>query len=309
MRAASRSGGGPSSGFDRVMTDERFIYSKNAVPRPNPALPVEPPDEEPEHLRGEPFARRVVSHLLGQMSDEEAERFEDECFAEKNWPSQVRLVEEDLIDAYLQGELTPEQRGLFERNYLTTAARQERVRVAAALSRQACEPEPVVERPVVVRKGETWGERFRAFWGGRGWGLRAASAVAALVIVVGLAWLYVSRERAPREVATLRLTSSIINRSEDVQARTVKLPPDADALRVSLVLPERATPAPRYRAELDSQDGETTPLNVEARDAGSVSVLIPASRLPRGRYALTLFAVGDDGVEQPVYGSYVFVVE
>lgn len=292
------------------MLDERFIIGENGVPRPRPALPGPPDDEEPEHLRAEPFARRVVSYLLGQMSKAESELFEDECFAQKNWPSQVHLVEEDLIDEYLHDELTPEQRRLFERNYLTTKARQERVRGAAMLLRHTCEPEPAPDIPVVAREGgKKWDERLKAFWGGRSWGLRAASIVATLVIVTGGAWLYLSRVRAPRAIATLRLSSGVMNRSESVQARTVKLSPDAAALNVFLMLPERATPASRYRVELDNQSGDTFPLAVEGQDAQSVWVLIPASRLPRGMYALTLFIIGDDGVEQPVYGSYVFAVE
>ncbi|MFL6228277.1 MAG: hypothetical protein ACJ741_05825 [Pyrinomonadaceae bacterium] len=291
------------------MTDERLIIGKNGVPRPNPALPQEPPEEEAEQFRGEPFARRVVSYLLGQMSEEESEQFEDECFAQKNWPSQVDLAEEDLIDAYLHDELQPEQRRLFERNYLTTEARQERVMVSAALLRQVCERDALAAPSAPMREAGTWAERLRAFWGGHTRGLRAASAVAALVIVVSGSWLYLARIRPPRAVATLRLTSSVINRSEGVHARTIKLPPDADALRVFLVLPDHATPALRYRVELDNEAGETTPLDVEGQDAGAISVLLPASRLPRGQYAMTLFAVGDDGAEQPVYGSYIFAVE
>jgi methionine-rich copper-binding protein CopC len=294
------------------MTNERFVYSENGVPRPSPALPPEPPEEEPEHLTGEAFADRVVSYLLGRMSEEESEQFEDECFAQKSWPSQIKLVEEELIDAYLHHDLSPEQRELFERNYLTTETRQERVRVAAALLRQVCRQDDVVEQPVVGRAEGTWAERLKAFWGGRTWGFRVASAVAALVIIGGVSWLYLSRVRPPRAVATLRLTSSVINRSEGVQAHTIKLPPDADALRVFLTLPDNATPAPRYRVELDdldNEDGETTTLAVEGREAHAVTVLIPASRLRRGQYALTLFAVSADGNEQPVFGSYVFAVK
>lgn len=290
------------------MTDERFIIGENGIPRPNPALPEEPPEKEPERFAGEPFARRVVSYLLGQMSEEESERFEDECFEQRSWPSQIALVEEELIDAYLHDEMPAEQRGLFEQNYLTTEARQERVKVAAALLRQVCE-RAVVEPPVVVQGEVTWAERVKAFWGRHAWGLRAASAVAVLVVVIGGAWLYFSRVRPPRAVATLKLTGSIINRSEGVRASTVKLPPDADALRVFLALPERSTPATRYRAELDSGDGETTTLAVEGQDGQAISVLIPVSLLSRGQYAVTLFAVKDDGSEQPAYGTYFFNVE
>lgn len=292
------------------MIDERFIYNEGGVPRPNPALPHEPPEEEPGHLAGEAFTRRVVSYLLGQMSEEEAEQFEDECFAQKNWPAQIMLVEEDLIDAYLHDELTPEQRGLFELNYLTTAARQERVEVAAALLRQVCaRDDAAAEPPVVAGGGGSWAERLKAFFGGSGRGLRVAWAVAAAVVVAGGAWLYFSQARSPRAVATLSLTSSVLTRSDGVRAKPIQLPPGTDALRVLMALPERATPAPRYRVELDNEEGETVLLPVERQDARAVTVLIPASRLARGQYALTLLAVGDDGAEGSAYGSYIFTVE
>lgn len=297
--------------FKLEMTDERFIIGENGVPRPNPALPEEPPEQEPEQFRGETFARRVDSYLLGQMSEEESERFEDECFAQRSWPSQMKLVEDDLIDAYLHKELAPEQHRLFEQNYLTTKGRQERVKVAAALLRQICERDTLIEPSGnVSREGQSWAERLKAFWLGGGRGLRAASALAVLIAVVGGLWLYLARVRPPHAIATVRLTSAIINRATGSAPQTIKLPPDADALRVFLALPGQVEPAPHYRVELDNEEGETIKLAVEGQDAQVVSVLIPAARLARGRqYVLTLLAVSEYGQEQPGYRTYTFVVE
>lgn len=292
------------------MTDERFIIGENGIPRPNPALREEPPGQESERFEGEPFARRVASYLLGQMSEEESERFEDECLEQKSWPSQIALVEEELIDAYLHDELPAERRRLFEQNYLTTEGRQERVKVAATLLRRVCRPDAAVAGTAsVAPEGGTWAERLKVFWGGRGWGLRAAASASAVVILVVGVWLYLSRTRPPRVIATLKLTGNVSNRSGGAAADTVKMPPDADALRVTLMLPEGATPVRGYRAELENEDGETVSLPAEGQDARTVSVLIPASRLARGQYALTLFAVASDGQEQPVYGTYTFVVD
>src|SRR5215210_4154430 len=81
----------------------------------------------------------IIAYLLEELPDEDAEQFEDACFAEESWPSRLDLAEEDLIDAYLRNELTPERRQRFERNYLTTPAREERVILAAALLRQVDE--------------------------------------------------------------------------------------------------------------------------------------------------------------------------
>src|SRR5690242_13792215 len=78
---------------------------------------------------------RIIAYLLEELPEEERERFEDACFAEEEWPEEIATVEDDLIEAYLRNQLTPERRQSFEQHYLVTAARQERVAVAAALLR------------------------------------------------------------------------------------------------------------------------------------------------------------------------------
>ena len=87
----------------------------------------------------------ITAYLLGELSEEESERFEEECFAQENWPAQIDSVEEDLIDDYLRRELSPRQRQSFENNYLTTVARMERVRMAAALLGLVAPAELVLE--------------------------------------------------------------------------------------------------------------------------------------------------------------------
>lgn len=295
--------------FNGRMTDERFIIGENGVPRPNPALPEESPEQEPERFSGEAFERRIVSYLLGQMSEEEKEQFEDECFAQKSWPSQIKLIEEELIDAYLHGEMEPGQRELFERNYLITEGRQERVKVAAALLRHVCKPDVVVTSPNVEQERKAWPEWLKAFWGERAGGLRALAALAMLVVIIGGVWLYVSRVRPPRSIATVSLTSSVVNRSEAVEVRTVKLPPDADALKVFLTLPTQMSPSSSYRVELVNNEGETRPLEVVAREEKTISVVVPAAELSRGQYVLQLFTTTADGAERRIPGSYFFNVE
>lgn len=287
------------------MTDERFIFDKHGVPRPNRAFPEPEPKAEPEQFKGEVFEGYVVSYLLGQMSEEQAEQFEDECFAQKYWPSRIKLVEEDLIDAYLHDELSSEQRQCFEQSYLTSEGRQEQVRMAAALLRQVCEGEAISTQPVgVVGEGGLWARRMRAIWGGQAWPLRAAYAVAAVAIIVGGAWLYLSRVQPPRIVVSLKLTSTVDNRSQGVNFSSIKLPSDAEALKVDLMLPTQAAADRRYLVELENEDGDAKSLAIAAQDAQSVTVLIPASQIPRGKYALTL-AVENDGT----YRNYFFTVE
>lgn len=252
----------------------------------------------------------ITAYLLGELSEEESERFEEECFAQESWPAQIDSVEEDLIDDYLRDRLTPERRRNFKRSYLTTPARVERFLMASALlrhvdARTESVPEPSPEP--APPPGLTWAERLRALWRGRPWVPRTAVALAALAVVATLWWA--ARPRPPQTFATMTLTAGVSNRAEGVRAGRVTLPLDADALKISLVLPEGAEPAARYRVELESGGGQALPLEASGPEAGAVSVVIPAAQLARGSYALKLFAVPADGPERRIPGSYFFTAE
>jgi hypothetical protein len=254
---------------------------------------------------------RVIAYLLEELPEAEQERFEEECFAEDDWPAQLNLVEEDLIDDYLRDALAPEQRSHFEQNYLTTDARMERVRMAAALLQHVDERQAAVIQPAVAATpaNESWGERFRAFWSSPAWMPRAAVvSLAVVAVVVASAW-WLARAPAPKTFAELSLSVSASDRASGVQPGTVKLPLNADALRISLTLPVETSTATRHRVELENSKGEVQTLEIAGRNARSVSVVIPASRLARGRYAARLYTTDAAGTEQRINGSYFFNVE
>jgi hypothetical protein len=256
---------------------------------------------------------RIIAYLLEELPEAEMERFEDECFAQEEWPEEIAAVEDDLIEAYLRDQLTPERRRSFEQNYLATGARQERVAAAAALLRCIDErntdernvaPEPHVE---TVAPEQNWGERFRAFWGRTSWAARAAAAAMVVFLIAGAWWLFSPRPHGT--FATLTLTLSQSNRAEGAQVEKVELAPNTDALRVALSLPQPTPQAARYRVELENADGQRQPVEISESDAQFVQVVIPAARLTRGQYALKLFAIRGDGSEQRINGSYFFAAE
>lgn len=252
---------------------------------------------------------RIIAYLLEELPEEELEQFEDECFAAESWPQQLSLVEEDLIDAYLRQELSKERRERFERNYLKTEARRERLHVAAALLRhvdeRTAQEDKVSKMPPAV---EARSRPSPSLWSSQGWALRAAAVVAVVAIIAGAVWL-ISRSQSSKTYSTLTLAISYSNRADSTQAGKVKLPLKADALRIFLTLPEQAQMARAFQAELERDNGETSPLEIKERQAQSVTVEIPAGQLLRGLYALKLFAVKDDGTRERINGSYFFAVE
>lgn len=258
---------------------------------------------------------RINAYLLGELAEEEAERFEDECFAGESWPGQINLAEEDLIDEYLRGGLTQERRRRFEQNYLTTDARVERVRMAAALLRRVDSHEESANAATVAPAAPTKEvgreSRFGALWAGRAFVPRAALSFALLLVVsVGA---FVAYRILPRNrtvvIVTLAPTLAERGAGDGAGPTKVRLPADAGSLAVSLTLPEGAAPSARYRVEFEDGEGNTKSIEAEGHDARSVSVVIPADGLTRGGYALRLYAITADGVEQRVRGSYLFSVE
>lgn len=253
---------------------------------------------------------RIIAYLLGELPEEESEQFEDHCIAQERWPIEIRMGEEDLIEAYLRDELTQERRQRFEQHYLTTPARRERFIMAAALLRHVDERHSVSKRALAVEPADrAWPERFRAFWNSQNWALRAAVSLGVIAIIVVALWLSFFRTPPPKTFATLNLFHSVNNRAVGVQASKVPFPLKADALKISLMLPERLPPAVSYRVELENEDGVTWPMKIAEQDAQSILVVIPASQLARGQYALNLFAKSANGAEQPISGSYFFTVE
>lgn len=255
---------------------------------------------------------RIIAYLLKDLPEEELERFEDECFTSEDWPTQVELVEEDLIEDYLRNELVPGQRRSFERNYLTTTARMERVRIAAALLCHIDSCAPAVAATAAPPVKQTWLERLRASQVVSRWvPIPAVVALMMVAIAVGAWWFYGSpaSDKRAETFATLTLTINSGNRAEGAQAGRVRLTNDISVLRIVLTLPASLPPATQYRVQLEDERGTIKLSENALPEAQSIRVTVPATQLARGQYAVKLYAVKPGETEQRIPGSYLFIVE
>jgi hypothetical protein len=71
---------------------------------------------------------------LGDVSGSERELLEAEYFSDDEAFQKMLSAEDDLIDAYARGELSTEQRRLFEKQFLSSADGCERLRFARTLA-------------------------------------------------------------------------------------------------------------------------------------------------------------------------------
>jgi anti-sigma-K factor RskA len=262
----------------------------------------------------------VSQYLLGHLSEEGQRRIEERLLTDDGFLEEISLAEEDLIDDYLNGNLSKDDRLSFEQHFLRTPERRQNLRFAMTLSRYTTNSSEQAESESATESQSakipapalnlSWAERLRAFWGNQGRVLRAAMSFAVIAIIGGALWLTLFRAPSSRTLTLITLTTSADNnRAEGTQAKKVLLPLKADALKISLILPAGLTPAIGYRVELMNEEGETQPLEIAEQDARSVSVVIPAYQLERGQYALSLFTIKADKTEQAVNGNYFFIVE
>ena len=152
-------------------------------------------------------------------------------------------------------------------------------------------------------------ESIRAFWRSQSVSLRAATAIATLVIVVGMSFVMRSvlvPNSGTDAFITLNITTA--DRASGSEIQLIKLAPGTRRLRIELKLPEQSSQAQNYRVELLDDQQRSRNLSVEERTAQSLIVSIPVNEIGAGSYIIRLYDVNSDGTEQRIRGNYYFNV-
>src|SRR6185295_8797716 len=75
----------------------------------------------------------IRSHLLGNLTEEELSRAEQRLLADDDYFEMLTAMEDELIDDYVSGDLTGEDRKQFEIYFLSSTERREKLRFAQTL--------------------------------------------------------------------------------------------------------------------------------------------------------------------------------
>jgi hypothetical protein len=287
---------------------------------------------------------QLIRYLLGCLPEEEVERLDEQSIVDDELAERLRLVEDDLVDAYASGTLSGERRERFESYYLASRRRRKKAAFAksflAGIDRQESRPAAVarsaISRPPARTRILSW----------------ACAAAAILLLgfsVLLLQHVYLRRDlnnaRRQVDVATERANamSAELEEQRKAMAATTQALADARAARplatISLVLRPQTRgvgPTPIVSVAAGSR---TVPLDLEFEAAGSasyeaalkdpatnrivwrstpltlqrerptpvVSVGVPAALLKPQHYALDLFELRP-GATPEFVGSYAFEV-
>lgn len=288
--------------------------------------------------------QQLVRYLLGLLSPDEADRIDEMSVVDDDIATRLRLVEDDLVDAYVRGALSGDTLEQFESHYLASPLRRDRVTFARQFV-------SAVDRAIPGAAGRT-SVAARPRW------LPALAAVAALLLVACAGLLVqsirlgrgltaaesarVALDQRTRELERQLAELRTANRTAlgDVErARESSVPSVQDALRIALVLlpqtrdagpvPTLAVPHGTVRIgfELRLESNDYARYQVGLRDlvkntvvwrggwaaprttAGesSVQVALPADLLRPQHYTFELAGRGPDGGAE-VVGSYTFEI-
>ncbi len=142
---------------------------------------------------------RLIQYLLGELREEEQGQIEERYFADSDFHQQLRAAERDLIDQYVHGELSDRLREQFERSYLSSPRRRQRVEFSTALMQSLAQAPAVANGNITGQHHLRWRPSFLRYFGS---GQRAALWAAAAVVVLVGGWLLIAswqRHRSPNQ--------------------------------------------------------------------------------------------------------------
>ncbi len=163
------------------------------------------------------------SYLLGALPEAETETCDELSFTDDAFVTRLQAVEDDLIDSYLQNELSGNERAQFQTYYLASPRRQEKVKFAQSLQSFAKHhvlapaPAPAASfapaEPVrqVARETISWWDSLRNLFTLPNLTMQWGMAAAALLLLLAGGWLFTETQRlrgqmdaAQTEQATLQ---------------------------------------------------------------------------------------------------------
>lgn len=233
---------------------------------------------------------QLERYLLGLLSDEDTERLDELSIADDELAWRLKVVEDDLIDAYVTGALEGPRLARFESFYLSSPRRRKKVNFAGSLLRAVdrAKPDDSATRsdtPAAAASGNTLSFRpsvsnVRFFSSLRpAWGMAAVAAL--LVLVSGVLFyqqadlrrLLDSSYQARAEMAVRlreleqQLAEERTARADAAQAGRGNAPIGAEPTGRSVV-PTPAVPAPLAALVLLPQTRSAGPIAAEALPSG-----------------------------------------
>jgi hypothetical protein len=237
-------------------------------------------------LTNEKAVAEVRPWLLGLLPEQESRSLEERMITDSGLYEEVFIVEEELIDDYIAGRLSVDERKAFESYFMNSAERQEQFRIANALRVYIGDAKKIESATEVRRR----------------WPFAAMSLAAAAVVIAALVWLQPGGIGKSYSVV---LTPGGPTRDSGPAPQQITIPPDTDTLELDLKLTRNDFQ--KYRATLLNADGGTIQ-TTDNLTGPTPRFSVRTQQTPPGDYQLKVDGVNPNGTFESA-DSYRFSIK
>src|SRR5262245_8207469 len=156
----------------------------------------------------------IKRYLLGDLAEEQCEQLEERLLTEDETFQELLLVEDELVNDYVAGELPDTDREKFISHFLCTPERRQKLEFASALRRYVSENR-VAERPAKnnsTHQPLNWRQSFLTHVPSRNPVVAGALAAAFGVMMVGGLWSILEIGRLHDQIDRIRTEQSAASR-------------------------------------------------------------------------------------------------
>jgi hypothetical protein len=187
-------------------------------------------------------------YLLGQLPEPERDKLEDHLVVDADGRAEVEAVERDLIDDYVRGGLEGDEKDHFERLFLSSPRRQQKVTFARTL-KDVADTSPVTSRNADSQiESRSWLSLLFPKQLAAGFALTAA-----VLLIIAVVWVVTNRQQqAPGRVGTDSNTSQGEQAAVPVNSTPEeRITPNKGSNEQTAVMGNNATPSmtPSQRAQ------------------------------------------------------------
>ncbi len=178
----------------------------------------------------------ITEYLLGSLAEAETERFDELSITNDEFAETLLAAEKDLVDAYVQGELTGAELERFNIHYLSSPLRRRKVEFAEAFqvlagkgssARLAEAPSEAAAKPS-KKRASSWLSVFSVFTEQR-LALQWGFAATALAFLLAGGWLAFENVRLRRQVSQTQARREALGQREQELQKELEAQQSASA--------------------------------------------------------------------------------
>jgi hypothetical protein len=254
---------------------------------------------------------RLLRYVLGESSDAERQEIEEGYFANPERMDELLAVEDALVERYVRGELSAEQRARFAAHVLVSEEGREKVRLARSLIRVAERerapgpPRRWITAPMPRFRQLAWAAgllgAFAALWFVGRWGSQPQRLAQNAVPAGANATPSPSRAAAGAPAARVAFLALVPGAARSGTALpSLELTPDVGSITLRAYLDAGHVVKERYRAAFETPDRRVVlrraGLNASSSDTGSfVDIELARGDLAPGELILIVWGASAAG--------------